>query len=470
MKSFEIQPTDENILSSLLNDSIGRNQNIRYFIQCLDNLEGHWSVSLDGQWGSGKTFFVKQAKLVMEAFNVFLSGSVYREDGTFEETEENEQIKAKFGNDLGVKQKFLPIYYDAWSNDNDEDPILSLIYQIIQNVVTYYDIKDLPKLKKIISNIGDSVTGKKIKLFFDAIKTLESFKTEDPFEKIKEAKDLQNEIDEFFNHLHIERADRIVIFIDELDRCKPTFAVTFLERIKHYFTNENIIFVFSVNSSELQKTIRKFYGTDFKAYEYLSKFFDLRLNLPKTNMSMFYSSLGIDDNKGHWYDAITEAVIQYFKFDMRLISQYFLIEQSCSFYSLHSRNDDFFCESQYRTCTIFVPIIIGLYIYDIELYEKFINGDSPEILIEIIHTFVQIVPDYYEHIGSYLLGLKGTEWSQNLIDGIKLLYKTIMKESDLIGFKKVRVWENLVVPNEKSFILNQVSPISKNSDLIKYKK
>lgn len=64
-----------------------------------------------------------------------------------------------------------------------------------------------------------------------------------------------------------------MIFVDELDRCKPSFAVQLLERIKHYFGHEKITFVFSVNVSELQYTIKKFYGADFNGTRYLDNFF-----------------------------------------------------------------------------------------------------------------------------------------------------------------------------------------------------
>lgn len=102
---------------------------------------------------------------------------------------------------------------------------------------------------------------------------------------LQEQKDIHAQIEELLASLLAERGNRLVIFIDELDRCKPTFAIQLLERIKHYFSNDQITFVFSVNTTELQHTIKQYYGTDFNATRYLDRFFDFRIDLPPANMN-----------------------------------------------------------------------------------------------------------------------------------------------------------------------------------------
>jgi len=77
-----------------------------------------------------------------------------------------------------------------------------------------------------------------------------------------------------------ESADPIVFFVDELDRCRPDFAVRVLERLKHFFDVEGLVFVLLLNRSQLEAAIRGIYGTDTDAPGYLSKFFQLSLNLP----------------------------------------------------------------------------------------------------------------------------------------------------------------------------------------------
>lgn len=97
-------------------------------------------------------------------------------------------------------------------------------------------------------------------------------KATDPLAKIREQRNIHEQISEFFSSLLKERGNRLVILIDELDRCKPSYAACLLERIKHFFNNDSVTFVFSVNLSELQHTIKQHYGRDFDAYRYLGRF------------------------------------------------------------------------------------------------------------------------------------------------------------------------------------------------------
>lgn len=70
-----------------------------------------------------------------------------------------------------------------------------------------------------------------------------------------------------------------MVVIDELDRCRPTYAVECLERIKHLLEIPNIVFVLGVNRDELCQSIRHVNG-EIDASTYLQRFFDLEFNLP----------------------------------------------------------------------------------------------------------------------------------------------------------------------------------------------
>ena len=63
MKSFELQPTEENIWETYDKDMLGRNTDIFSFVLLLDSVDTSFSIALDAQWGDGKTFFVKQTKM-----------------------------------------------------------------------------------------------------------------------------------------------------------------------------------------------------------------------------------------------------------------------------------------------------------------------------------------------------------------------------------------------------------------------
>ena len=65
MESYELKDTDENIKDTLLHDSISRNLYLYRFIDMLDTIDGSVSIAINGRWGTGKTFFAKQAKLAV---------------------------------------------------------------------------------------------------------------------------------------------------------------------------------------------------------------------------------------------------------------------------------------------------------------------------------------------------------------------------------------------------------------------
>ena len=80
---------------------------------------------------------------------------------------------------------------------------------------------------------------------------------------------------------------RFVIVIDELDRCRPDYAVRFMETVKHVFEVEHITFVIAANSSELGKAMSGVYGDEFDGEAYLERFFDIRLQLPEGTRDVF---------------------------------------------------------------------------------------------------------------------------------------------------------------------------------------
>ena len=76
----------------------------------------------------------------------------------------------------------------------------------------------------------------------------------------------------------------LVLMIDELDRCRPTFAVAMLERIKHFFNVPGLVFVLALDLEQLKASTRKVYGAELDASEYLRRFVDLELRLPRADV------------------------------------------------------------------------------------------------------------------------------------------------------------------------------------------
>lgn len=91
-----------------------------------------------------------------------------------------------------------------------------------------------------------------------------------------------------------------LIIVDELDRCRPDFAVEVLETIKHIFNVKGLIFLFMINKNLLNKSVETPYGNINDNEEYFKKFFDIEFTLPKLEFDNYlekeYSDM-IDENK-----------------------------------------------------------------------------------------------------------------------------------------------------------------------------
>ena len=86
MKKYVKEATDENIWTSIKNNTFGRNKDIKDFIDGLELIDESACISLDAKWGDGKTFFVRQIEEVLKyvlanqristSFPMFLSKSL----------------------------------------------------------------------------------------------------------------------------------------------------------------------------------------------------------------------------------------------------------------------------------------------------------------------------------------------------------------------------------------------------------
>ena len=133
MKRLNLEPTDENVIAQFCNDSIGRNIDVLQFVSLLNSIDENCSIAVDALWGAGKTFFVKQVKMVLDAYNNFTTSIA--DSGKTEIT--NACEKAYQCQEFSDHPQ-LCVYYDAWENDNDKDPIVSIVYEIAKQLGMTY--------------------------------------------------------------------------------------------------------------------------------------------------------------------------------------------------------------------------------------------------------------------------------------------------------------------------------------------
>jgi hypothetical protein len=216
-------------------------------------------IAIDGDWGVGKSWF-------------------------------GEQLKA----DLDQQGKVRTVWVDVFEADWSDDPSMSLISSIasqledaeadsfLQKAVPYLS-KILPAVTKAaIKAAGNYVGVDKdvIEAAADAGKSSSEIYLKkhllDAREKKKNLDDLKKLLTDAIGEQH----SKMVVFVDELDRCSPSYAIRFLERLKHLFDLDGVVYVLLWNRVQVQKAVETFYGAGSNGQMYLDKFVDYPLHLP----------------------------------------------------------------------------------------------------------------------------------------------------------------------------------------------
>lgn len=248
-------------------------------------------IGIDAPWGSGKTYFVNMLKS-------YLEGKWRKPDLNADEiicASENTCAE------MPMDDEVIPVvYYDAWKNDfwdNGFEPLFDQLMkaEVVQNENETKEIIELGKsTAKIIALTLKGVFNKQIENVFDTGVLDEIEKEFHTY--VKRAKDSGVITEEIFpeyamfcdairrlkEYLEcvVKKTGKFVIMIDELDRCRPTFAVQTLEIVKHLFNVEGIIYIFSLDIKELSHSVKVVYGNDFDAIGYLGRFFNYISILP----------------------------------------------------------------------------------------------------------------------------------------------------------------------------------------------
>lgn len=368
MKNYSLQPTDKNVRELLCTDPIGRNSHVFQFVELLNNIDECCTIAINGEWGTGKTFFVRQVKLILDAQN---PQSLMDEDT-------RDTIKGFLPDTIVDTGSYATVYYDAWTHDNDDDPILSLVHAAISSGQSDFSEEKQHSMVDSAAALAEVLTGRNVGAL------LKEAKGKDRLEPLKDADSIRGMVKGFLDALVQEHGNRLVVFVDELDRCKPDYAIRFLERIKHYFSDDRITFVFSVSISQLECTVRNYYGSDFNAARYLDKFFDLRMSLPGVDYDRFIHKRLKFERKTQ-LDSMCIETVKHFGLSLRETERYVrLIKISAQ--SAFSKISTGFSDENALLFSVmyFVPIILGLQMTDMKAYLSFVNGIDSGPLVKIL--------------------------------------------------------------------------------------
>lgn len=272
-------------------DKLKRSEAIQNLTTLVKSARQPFVISINGRWGSGKTTFVKMWKAQLE------------------------------------QEGHHCIMFNAWENDFVEDPLVALVGELESSMdagrIALSDCPQAAQAWNKVRTIGSAVLRRGGPLL---AKTALKVATQGMFgnEKLSEfGGDLSDDLSDEGKDLVKERIGRyqaekqgmrkfrenlasfaalvcegdsgvkppLVIFVDELDRCRPDFAVRLLERIKHLFCVSGIVFVLSIDRSQIVSSVQAIYGRGLDGQGYLRRFIDIEFLLPDFDYAQFCGHL-----------------------------------------------------------------------------------------------------------------------------------------------------------------------------------
>lgn len=276
LSEFQVHP--ENIFAY---DKLGREAEVKNIAELLVNIPGPLTFAISSAWGTGKTSFSK----LLQAYL--------------------------------LTQGHRAIYFNAWATDFADDPLTAFLGEMNEHLSSilqgdqkkseawanakktgaYLARKALPVALNIatagILNIDERTE--------DKLSELIGGVTEDAIsEYTKNKKQIQLFKEHISEIVSGDPENSIYIFIDELDRCRPIYAVELLERIKHLFDVPGITFVLSMDKAQLAHSICGLYGNNFDGSGYLRRFIDVEYQLKPVKASQYAE---------HIFDAIGLSAI-----------------------------------------------------------------------------------------------------------------------------------------------------------------
>ena len=367
----------ENLRKSYINNILNRNTHIHNFISMLLNIEKGGVIAIDGEWGSGKTYFVHQVKWLFDSVNENIDSDI--------ETVLN-STSPKLDNIIGHKYKVF--YYDAWKHDKSNNPFFTLLRTMILAFggIDYFkeETSFIKSLLKGASHIVKGVTPIDAEWIFKGTKELCGINDTEQFSELEFIEQMDNQVDSFLDYICEGQYDKLVVFIDELDRCRPSFAVELLEIIKHYFNNDKVIFVLSTNLSEFQHCIKQYYGEGFNGWKYLDRFIDIRVTLPKITAEEYCKYLWSESYNDR-IDDLAICCAQHFDLTLREIERYNnLVKISIQNALEKQHNTNSFRKDFQDLYAFWIPIILAVKFHSGKEYFDFVAGKRYSLIASLM--------------------------------------------------------------------------------------
>ncbi|MCH8112155.1 MAG: hypothetical protein IH905_09425 [Proteobacteria bacterium] len=281
-QTLEIDPADP-----WANDPLERKKVAEYLTPMLASVQQPFVIGLTAPFGTGKTQFIKCWR-----------------------------------HDLAL-QGFRAIYFNVWETDFSQDPLFAFMASIKRQLDemgakdTEQRFGELAKragglirskalpilLRGLARKALDDETAKEVLDVIGASEEdISSFVGAMAEEQLRAQEAAEEALARFREYLGetvtalTEKEQdparrKIIIFVDELDRCRPTYAIEVLECVKHLFSVEGLVFVLALDDEQLRNTIASVYGAGFDGDGYLRRFIDWKFKLPNPSTHAFSAFL-----------------------------------------------------------------------------------------------------------------------------------------------------------------------------------
>lgn len=249
--------------------------------------ESPFVISMKGGWGTGKSTFLERLSFHLER-----------------------------------KLKIPVVRMDAWQSDYIDDPLLAMTTALGDRLSVVEKGRARRATAKVVTALAESAGkislpalsilasaivpggGKVVDLASAMPDLAEGLLGWDRARRSAEERfrlSLAEAKDALKNSLESETEAPLVVIVDELDRCRPDFAIKFLERVKHFFNVDGVCFLIATDNDNLPEAVNAVYGQGVDGEKYLRKFFDFEFNLPKPSMRdyadhLFQSFPGANDS------------------------------------------------------------------------------------------------------------------------------------------------------------------------------
>lgn len=237
-------------------------------------------LNLDAEWGGGKTFFLERlAEDLKVRGHVVVAINAWRNDYV---DDPYVAIMAAFEEALSPLTKSEGRVRTAWRAAKEKGGAIALraagaVGKGIVRKTLGIEIDELLEAsiadKAISDPIADGISTAEEqieKLFDTSMENLIS-----SFRKAERSSNaFQHNLENTITEISKEKCMPVFVLIDELDRCRPSYAINLLERVKHLFSVPDLVFVFGTNTAQLGHCISGIYGATFDGHNYLNRFFD----------------------------------------------------------------------------------------------------------------------------------------------------------------------------------------------------